>query len=195
MEINEDIRKKLTISSENLRNINLFIEIILFINIQHYLIKISKKMTLNLKFITKIPKQAKDNEIIFLKEKNIKSNYLKPLVKSVFLSKLFNHQNFLKKDYNGKSYVFVNCIKSKKSLEFEKLGSKLFEYLKSNKIENSIVNDSNNKLTGVQLEKILHGFQLKSYNFNIYKTENKKNEIINLSVVGINAKKSNWTRI
>ena len=41
--LNEDIRKKLTISSENLRNINLSIEIIVLINIQHYLIKISKK--------------------------------------------------------------------------------------------------------------------------------------------------------
>ena len=41
--LNEDIRKKLTISSENLRNINLSIEIIVLINIQHYLINISKK--------------------------------------------------------------------------------------------------------------------------------------------------------
>ena len=41
--LKEDIKKKLTISSENLRNINLFIEIIVLINIQHYLIKISKK--------------------------------------------------------------------------------------------------------------------------------------------------------
>ena len=43
MILNEDIRKKLTISSENLRNINLSIEIIVLINIQHYLINISKK--------------------------------------------------------------------------------------------------------------------------------------------------------
>ena len=41
--LKDDIKKKLTISKENLRNINLFIEIIVLINIQHYLIKISKK--------------------------------------------------------------------------------------------------------------------------------------------------------
>ena len=41
--LKEETKKKLTISSENLRNINLFIEIIVLINIQHYLIKISKK--------------------------------------------------------------------------------------------------------------------------------------------------------
>ena len=40
--LNEDIIKKLTISSENLRNINLSIEIIVLLNIQQYLIKISK---------------------------------------------------------------------------------------------------------------------------------------------------------
>ena len=41
--LKEAIKKKLTTSKENLRNINLFIEIIVLINIQHYLIKISKK--------------------------------------------------------------------------------------------------------------------------------------------------------
>ena len=70
-------------------------------------------MKLNLKFVTKISKQAMDNEIIFLKQKSIKNKYLKPLGKSVFSSKLFNDQNFLKRDYNNKSYIFVNCTKSK----------------------------------------------------------------------------------
>jgi len=41
--LNEAIKKKFSISKENLRNINLFIEIIVLINIQQYLIKISKK--------------------------------------------------------------------------------------------------------------------------------------------------------
>ena len=41
--LNDAIKKKFSISKENLRNINLFIEIIVLINIQHYLIKISKK--------------------------------------------------------------------------------------------------------------------------------------------------------
>ena len=41
--VQDAIKKKLSISEENLRNINLFIEIIVLINIQHYLINISKK--------------------------------------------------------------------------------------------------------------------------------------------------------
>ena len=41
---------------------------------------------------------------------------------------------------------------------------------------------------------MLHGAQLKSYNFNLYKTEKKKNVNINLSVVGSNTKHKNLLR-
>ena len=137
-----------------------------------------------------MPKVALDKEIIFLKQNNFKSNYLKPLSKSVFSSKLFKEQNFLVKDYNNKSYVFVNCINSKVSLDFEKLGSKLYIFLKDNKIEISIINNRDNSLTSIQLEKILHGLQLKSYNFDIYKTHKKKDKSIDLYVVKNNNKKN-----
>ena len=40
--IAKDDKKKAKISYDNLRNINLFIEIINLINIQHYLLNISK---------------------------------------------------------------------------------------------------------------------------------------------------------
>ena len=91
-------------------------------------------MKLNLKFVNKIPSQSGQNEIIFLKQKNLKIKDLKSLEKSIFSSKLFIELKFLKKDYNNKSYVFVNCTTSKISLDFEKLGSKLFSFLKDNKI-------------------------------------------------------------
>jgi len=39
----EDSKKNAKISKDSLRNINLFIEIINLINIQHYLLNISKK--------------------------------------------------------------------------------------------------------------------------------------------------------
>ena len=128
-------------------------------------------MKLNLNFINKVPKIAKDNEIILLTQKVIKSKEIKQLAKSIFNNKLFSEENFLAKDYNNKSYVFVNCTNSKVSLDFEKLGSKLFVFLKENKKENSFINVENNSFTNVQLEKFLHGAQLKSYNFNLYKTD------------------------
>ena len=65
-------------------------------------------------------------------------------------------------------YIFVNCLKANSNLDYEKLGSKLYLYLKDNKIENSFINVQKNLLTGIQLEKTLHGAQLKSYDFSIF---------------------------
>ncbi len=152
-------------------------------------------MNLNLKFVTKIPSNAYDNEVIFLKDKNIKNKILKPISKSIFSNKLFLEDNFLTKNFNNKTYLFVNCAKSKKSLDYEKLGSKLYLYLKNNKIDNSFINADKNSLTNVQLEKLLHGVQLKSYNFQIYKSDAmKKIKHTNLNVVGGNLKKTNLLR-
>ena len=50
------------------------------------------------------------------------------------------------------------------------------------------------ELTNVQLEKFLHGAQLKSYEFNVYKTDKTKDEINNLYVVGDKSQKSNILR-
>ena len=152
-------------------------------------------MKLNLKFVNKTPREANDHEVIFLTQNSIKSKYLKPLEKSLFSNKLFLEQNFLKKDYDNKSYIFVNCTKFKLSLDYEKIGSKLFEYLKNNKIENSFISFLNNSLTNIQLEKILHGAQLKSYDFSIYKTDKKKKQLkIKLSILGNGIKKTNILR-
>ena len=151
-------------------------------------------MKLNLKFLNKTPNLSKDTEIIFLKQKNLKGNKLKKIGKSVFSSKLFNEQKFLLKDYDNRSYVFANCIDLKFTLDFEKLGSKLYVFLKNNKIENSNIILNNNSLTSVQLEKILHGVQLKSYDFRLYKTHKKNTESINLNLVGNNSRKTNLLR-
>ena len=50
------------------------------------------------------------------------------------------------------------------------------------------------KITNIQLEKFLHGAQLKSYEFNVYKTDKSKNLITNLYVVGNKSKKTNLLR-
>ena len=46
----------------------------------------------------------------------------------------------------------------------------------------------------MQIEKFLHGAQLKSYNFNLYKSNKKKNSYIDLNVVGNKNKKINILR-
>ncbi len=151
-------------------------------------------MKLKLDFVTKAPKVAKDNEIILIKDKSPKNKIIKSLNKSLFASKLFLEKKFLLKNINDKNYIFVNCLKSKTSLDFEKLGSQLYIFLKNNKIEKAFFLSNSSFLTSIQLEKLLHGAQLKSYEFNVYKTDNVKDETSNLYVVGDKSKRVNLLR-
>ncbi len=151
-------------------------------------------MKLKLDFVNKVPKQAKDNEIILVKNKANKKIILKSLNKSLFTDKLFLEKKFSVKNIKDKNYIFVNCTKSRTSLDYEKLGSQLYIFLKNNKIERSFFTSNSTFLTNVQLEKLLHGAQLKSYEFNVYKTDKTKNEINNLYIVGDKSKKSNLLR-
>ena len=64
-------------------------------------------MKLNLNFVSKVPKIAKDCEIILLPQKVIKNKEIKKLSKSVFSNKLFSEQNFLAKDYNDSNSRYV----------------------------------------------------------------------------------------
>ena len=94
-------------------------------------------MKLKLNFVTKIPKVAKDNQIILLNNKTSQNKIVKSLNKSIFSNKLFLERKFLIQNINDKIYIFVNCTKSKTSLDYEKLGSNLFLFLENNKIEKS----------------------------------------------------------
>ena len=151
-------------------------------------------MKLKLNFVSKVPKVAKDNEVILLNNKTTQNKIVKSLNKSIFSNKLFLERKFLIQNINDKIYIFVNCTKSKTSLDYEKLGSNLFLFLKNNKIENSFFETNFSKITNIQLEKFLHGAQLKSYEFNVYKTDKSKNLTTNLYVVGYKSKKTNLLR-
>ncbi len=151
-------------------------------------------MKLNLNFVNKAPKDAQDNEIILLKNKSFKNKSIKSLNKSLFSNKLFSEKKFLSKSINDKNYIFVNSMNSKTSLDYEKLGSQLYVYLKNNKIEKSFFEPNTSYLTNVQFEKFIHGAKLKSYEFNLYKTDKAKNETNYLYVVGEKSKKSSVLR-
>ena len=151
-------------------------------------------MKLNLEFVNKVPKVAKESEIILLKDNEIKNKSLKFSTKSLFNNKLFIEKKIIAQIQNNKSYIFVNCIKSKTSLDYEKLGSDLYAYLKNNKIEKSFFDTNSSFLTKIQLEKLLHGVQLKSYNFNLYKTDKSVDLKANLYVLEKKNKKTNFLR-
>ena len=96
-------------------------------------------MKLKLDFVNKVPKVAKDSQVILIKDKTTQNKIVKSLNKSIFANKLFVERKFLIQNINDKTYIFVNCTKSKTSLDYEKLGSNLFLFLKNNKIEKSFL--------------------------------------------------------
>ena len=151
-------------------------------------------MKLKVNFVSKISKVSMVNELVFVKNKNIKDKSLKPISKLILDNQLFKEQLFLQKEYKGRDYIFINCSNSSLSSDYENIGSKLFDYLKNNKIENSFIYSSNANINNIQLEKIIHGSKLKSYNFDIYKSKNKKNKNVNLNIVGKQTSKSNILR-
>ncbi len=151
-------------------------------------------MKLKLDFVSKQPKVFKDNEVILIKSQTGKNKIVKSLDKFIFKNKLFTEKKFLIKNSNDKNYIFVNCMKSSTSLDYEKLGSKFYVFLKNNKINQSFIDANLISLTNVQLEKFLHGAQLKSYEFDVYKTDRSETLKINLNVVGNKIKKTNLLR-
>ena len=151
-------------------------------------------MNIKVNFVGKLTKAKAVNEIIFVKNKKIKKIILNQILNSILENKLFQDQLFAQKEYKNKNYIFINCKKIAISSDYENIGSKLFEYLKKNKIENSYIDISKVDVNHNQLEKIIHGAKLKSYNFNIYKSNKNKNKNINLNVVGKQMVKSNTLR-
>ena len=151
-------------------------------------------MKLKLDFVIKVPKLAKDNQVILIKDKRTKIKIDKFSNNSLFSNKLFLEKKFLSHNIKNKNYIFVNCSNSKTSLDYEKLGSELYIFLKNNKIEKSFFDLNLSYLTNVQLEKLLHGAQLKSYNFDVYKTDKSKSILTSLYVVGNKYKKNNLLR-
>ena len=63
-------------------------------------------MKLKLDFSNKVPKEAKDNEIILVKDKASKNKIVKSLSKSLFKNKLFLEKKFFVQNIKDKNYVF-----------------------------------------------------------------------------------------
>ena len=123
-------------------------------------------MKLKLNFVSKNPKLAFKNGLIFINNKNFKHKTFDQ--KEIIDNELFKEKKIIQKNQDKVNYIFVNCIDQKKSSDFENIGSKLFDFLSNNKIEDTFINLSSLKITNVQIERILHGATLKSYSFEIY---------------------------
>ncbi len=97
---------------------------------------------------------------------------------------LKNNKNFtedkifsLNHDFDEK-LIIIFFSNSNRELEFEKLGAKFFDYLKINEINDIYIKSPLSNFTKY-FSSFIHGVELKSYEFNIYKSKKNK-KIINI---------------
>ena len=150
-------------------------------------------MKLKINFVTKKPKLSFKNELIFIKNKNFKIGNLK--ITEVLKNEIFKEKKILQVNNNFTKFILVNCIDINKTSDFENLGSKLFSFLRENKIRNIYLNSIIQKITELQVERILHGATLKSYSFDVYKTKKNEKELINIYLFGHNKNNKLKTRL
>ncbi len=101
--------------------------------------------------------------------------------------------NYLKKSKNNKKNkidsinidfdqkVILVLLSSKNNAQSsEELGAKFYDYIKKNDIQNIALAGSNYSSTKnkIFLNQFVHGAELKSYEFNLYKTKKQKKEIV-----------------
>ncbi len=144
-------------------------------------------MSIKISFKKNIAPKYIKNYVLFVNH-DFKINALGklPLKKdSSFISKIIKstiqkNKDFLTINFNSYQKIILVKIKNNQTtLENEKQGANFFNYIKSNSLtdltflEDNIKNtNSSNKLF---LDEFLHGLELKSYNFNKYKSK-KENE-------------------
>ena len=92
-------------------------------------------MKLKLNFVGKIPKLAAKNELIFINNKNFKHKTFDQA--KIINNELFKEIKIVQRNHDKVNYIYINCIDIKNASEFENIGSKLFDFLSVNKIENT----------------------------------------------------------
>ncbi len=89
----------------------------------------------------------------------------------------------LNQDFDEK-LIIILIAKLNGKLESEKLGAKFFDFIKNNEINEIYIYaplTKQQKKYSINLNSFLHGAELKSYEFDLYKTKNKK-KIIDFNV-------------
>ena len=89
----------------------------------------------------------------------------------------------LNQDFDQK-LIIIFLAKNNNQLESEKLGAKFFGFVKSNEVYDIFINGPDffhSKKPNINFDSFVHGAELKSYEFNLYKTK-KKNKVINFNI-------------
>ena len=143
-------------------------------------------MSIKITFKTNISEKLIKNYVLFSDEGfKIKGLSQLQLSKhSNFISKIIGNNYSKEKDFisfniNPSQKIILIKLKNNKSIDNEKIGAKFYNYLKTNSIISSSFLENNFKELISKnknfLDEFLHGVQLKSYEFNKYKTKKKNN--------------------
>ena len=157
-------------------------------------------MIIKINYTKNINKNQISNYALLLNNFNnlneLKSLFTKFEIKSIkeILKNLNLNKNIISFNLDSKKIFFL--IKTKENLnkfEIENLGAEFYEYIKNLSLKSLFINPlSINK--DIDKESLtnyfLHGLKLKSYEFNIYKS-NTKNSLLNLTVFVKNPNKIN----
>ncbi len=148
-------------------------------------------MSIQINYKSSGPKKTTNNHIFFVNEKfdvkplkkyisNSENSYIADLLKNSDLSK-----NLFVFELNSKKkIVLISIKKNLKSFDIENLGSELYLRLNYGKNSNYVINtDTVNGKYENFVSYLLHGFKLKSYEFNKYKTK-KETRLITLNIIG-----------
>ena len=153
-------------------------------------------MTLKINYLDKKKAQIKNNAIFV--HQNTKIQHIRGKFDNKFVNKILslikknkllseNKIFSLGQDFDEKIIIiYLHKLNQKNTeLEFEKLGAKFYDFLKKNEINEIYIQKD---LTATSLfenpdyfDSFIHGIELKSYEFNLYKSK-KNNKIINIFV-------------
>jgi len=148
-------------------------------------------MSIQINYKNKGPKKIAANLILFVDEKfNI--NPLKKWISNIefsYISGLLKTSDFKKDllffEINSKKTIFLVSIKKDiKISDIENLGAKFYSYINYDKNKEYFINsDTLHSKTKNFVGYFLHGLKLKSYEFNIYKSEKNK-KLVSINVLG-----------
>ena len=149
-------------------------------------------MTLKINYLDRQKGSSKNTALFLDKESNISD------FRGIFDDKINNKiLNFLKSNKKtqkskiaslnlefDQKVMIILIVNKNDSQQAEQLGSKFYDYIKDNDIDNVLIlgSSSSSIKNKIKLDEFLHGAELKSYEFNLYKTK-KTNKIINFNIL------------
>ena len=149
-------------------------------------------MSLKIKYLSTKKNSLKNKAIFLTKEskisdfKGIFDNETNEKIISFLKNSTKTKENkisALNLDFDQK-VIIIFLVKKNDFFQSEKMGAQFYDYLKRDNVNNVLIYGSNfsSVIDKLEFESFLHGAELKSYEFNLYKSK-KNNKIINFNIL------------